>query len=52
LQGLRRWMLATKDAHELYAKFGFTPLKSPESWMEIHHPDVYARIIREPVPRK
>ena len=31
LQGLRRWMLATKDAHGLYAKFGFTPLKSPES---------------------
>jgi N-acetylglutamate synthase-like GNAT family acetyltransferase len=43
LQGLRRWMLATQDAHGLYAKFGFTPLKSPESWMEIHRPDVYAR---------
>jgi GNAT superfamily N-acetyltransferase len=41
LQGLRRWMLVTKDAHGLYAKFGFTPLKSPESWMEIHSPDVY-----------
>jgi len=45
LQGLRRWMLATKDAHGLYAKFGFTPLKSPESWMEIHRPDVYAKDI-------
>ena len=43
LQGLRGWMLATQDAHGLYAKFGFTPLKSPESWMEIHRPDVYAR---------
>jgi GNAT superfamily N-acetyltransferase len=43
LQGLRRWMLATQDAHGLYAKFGFTLLKSPESWMEIHRPDVYAR---------
>jgi len=42
LQGLRRWMLATKDAHGLYAKFGFTHLKSPESWMEIHQADVYA----------
>jgi GNAT superfamily N-acetyltransferase len=52
LQGLRRWMLATQDAHRLYAKFGFTPLKSPESWMEIHRPDVYARISREAVPKK
>lgn len=52
LQGLRRWMLATQDAHGLYAKFGFTPLKSPESWMEIHRPDVYARTRREAVPRK
>jgi GNAT superfamily N-acetyltransferase len=45
LQGLRRWMLATKDAHRLYAKFGFTPLKSAGSWMEIHRPDVYAKDI-------
>jgi hypothetical protein len=52
LQGLRRWMLATKDAHGLYAKFGFAPVKSPESWMEIHQPDVYARSIREAVPEK
>jgi GNAT superfamily N-acetyltransferase len=52
LQGLRRWMLATKDAHSLYAKFGFGQLKSPDSWMEIHHPDVYARTGREAVPRK
>jgi N-acetylglutamate synthase-like GNAT family acetyltransferase len=43
LQGLRRWMLATKDAHDLYAKFGFTPIKSSEPWMEIHCPDVYAK---------
>jgi hypothetical protein len=52
LQGLRRWMLATQDAHGLYAKFGFTPLKSPGSWMEIHRPDVYARTVREAVPKK
>jgi GNAT superfamily N-acetyltransferase len=45
LQGLRRWMLATKDAHGLYAKFGFTPLKSAGSWMAIHRPDVYAKDI-------
>jgi N-acetylglutamate synthase-like GNAT family acetyltransferase len=43
LQGLRRWMLATQDAHGLYAKFGFTPIKNPDSWMEIHRPDVYAK---------
>jgi len=43
LQGLRRWMLATKDTHGLYAKFGFTPIKNPDSWMEIHRPDIYAK---------
>src|SRR3954454_9022324 len=47
LQGLRRWMLATKDAHGLYARFGFTPLKGPDSWMEIHRPYVYAKTSRE-----
>ena len=35
LQGLRRWMLATKDAHGLYAQFGFGPLNNVERWMEI-----------------
>lgn len=34
LQGLRRWMLATRDAHELYRKLGFTELKAPERFME------------------
>ncbi|MEO6252532.1 MAG: GNAT family N-acetyltransferase [Ferruginibacter sp.] len=33
LQGLRRWLLATKDAHGLYAKFGFLPLDKPERIM-------------------
>ncbi len=41
LQNLRRWILLTRDAHELYAKFGFTPLKSAEPYMELHRPDVY-----------
>lgn len=41
LQGLRRWSLATRNAHGLYAKFGFTPLKNPEIFMEIHRPDIY-----------
>ncbi len=43
LQGLRRWMLLTRDAHDLYAQFGFTPLKAPDRWMEKHDPDVYTR---------
>lgn len=41
LQGLRRWILLTRDAHGLYKKFGFTPLKSAERYMELHRPDVY-----------
>jgi len=43
LQGLRRWMLATADAHGLYRKFGFTKLSRPERIMEIVDPDIYAR---------
>jgi GNAT superfamily N-acetyltransferase len=43
LQGLRRWSLATRDAHGLYRQFGFTPLASPGLWMELHDPDVYRR---------
>lgn len=43
LQGLRRWTLATRDAHSLYAKFGFTPLGAPDGWMERHDRDVYAQ---------
>lgn len=35
LQGLRRFMLATRDAHRLYAQFGFVPAARPESLMEI-----------------
>jgi GNAT superfamily N-acetyltransferase len=35
LQGMRRFMLATRDAHPLYEKFGFKPLSQPERWMEI-----------------
>ena len=43
LQGLRRWMLVTQDAHGLYQQYGFAELKTPERWMEIHHPDVYVK---------
>ena len=41
LQGLRRWILATKDAHGLYEQFGFTPLNLPERWMERADPNAY-----------
>ena len=42
LQGLRRMLLVTRDAHGLYAGFGFTPLANPSRFMERHHPDAYA----------
>jgi GNAT superfamily N-acetyltransferase len=38
LQGLRRWSLATSDAHGLYSQFGFTQLTRPEVWMEKFKP--------------
>lgn len=41
LQGVRRVLLATRDAHGLYAQFGFKPLGHPEQFMTIHRPDVY-----------
>jgi len=42
LQGLRRFLLATSDAHGLYAQHGFAPLSRPERFMERYRPDVYA----------
>ena len=45
VQGLRRWMLGTRDAHGLYAQFGWKPI--PEElasrFMQIHDPEVYDR---------
>jgi GNAT superfamily N-acetyltransferase len=41
LQGLRRFMLGTLDAHGLYTRFGFEPLKEVERFMEIHQPNPY-----------
>lgn len=35
LAGLRRFVLATRDAHGLYSQYGFTPLAAPDRWMEI-----------------
>ena len=44
LQGLRRWVLLTQDAHELYKKFGWKTIANPERWMEKHNPDVYKNL--------
>jgi GNAT superfamily N-acetyltransferase len=41
LQGLRRWILVTADAHDSYRKYGFTSLARPERFMELHDPDIY-----------
>ena len=43
LQGLRRWNLSTKDAHGLYAQYGFVPPASPERYMEIFRPHMYEK---------
>ncbi|HZC16862.1 MAG TPA: GNAT family N-acetyltransferase [Caulobacteraceae bacterium] len=43
LQGFRRLHLATRDAHGLYAGFGFGPLTGVDRWMEIRNRDVYRR---------
>ena len=43
LQGLRRWSLATRDAHGLYARFGFRTPAHPERLMEIVEENLYSR---------
>jgi GNAT superfamily N-acetyltransferase len=45
LQGLRRFMLATRDAHGLYKTFGFTPFPVTDTWMHIHQPSVYSETL-------
>ena len=41
LQGLRNFMLATRDAHGLYAQYGFVPAPDPSRVMQILRPDLY-----------
>jgi len=41
LQGLRRWMLFTRDAHGVYAPLGWTPMADPAGLLQRHFPDVY-----------
>ena len=43
LQGLRRWMLGTRDAHGLYKQYGFTELHDPGRFMERWDPEIYSR---------
>lgn len=43
LEGLRRMMLATYDAHGLYQQFNFKPLSNPANMMECWDPDIYTR---------
>jgi len=43
LQGLRRFCLLTRDAHGLYAKFGFKPMPDASRYMERWDPEVYSR---------
>lgn len=43
LQGLRRWILLTGDAHELYRQFGWTDIADPTKWMELHNKNVYPK---------
>ena len=41
LQGLRRFMLCTRDAHNLYKRFGFTSVDNPDMMMQIARPGIY-----------
>ena len=43
LQGLRRMLLVTSDAHGLYRQFGFTDVPNPEKFMQRHNPDPYTK---------
>lgn len=43
LAGLRRWLLATRDAQALYRKFGFTGVADPSTLLTRHDPDIYTR---------
>jgi N-acetylglutamate synthase-like GNAT family acetyltransferase len=42
--GFRRWILLTRDAHELYKKYGFKPIEKPDRYMELTNHDVYTAI--------
>ena len=41
LEGLRRVVLVTADAHELYRPLGFDAIARPQDFMELWQPDIY-----------
>lgn len=43
LQGLRRWILLTGDAHQLYRQFGWKEIADPSLWMELHNKNAYTK---------
>lgn len=45
LQGLRRWLLGTKDAHGVYAPLGFAAVEEPHRLMHIRNPNPYGALI-------
>ncbi len=47
LQGFRRWILLTKDAHGLYKQFGFTAPEDPAIYMELKRTDVYLKNLED-----
>jgi GNAT superfamily N-acetyltransferase len=48
VKSFRRMILATRDAHTLYQRFGFTALAIPDRWMEKHQSDVYNKKLSKP----
>ena len=48
LQGMRRYCLGTRDAHGLYARYGFEPVKQPANWMEIKRVAPYGGLATSP----
>jgi GNAT superfamily N-acetyltransferase len=49
LKNLRRWILLIRDAQELYSRFGFTRVKAPERYMELHCANVYDRSLEKTI---
>lgn len=44
LKAFRRMVLVTRDAHTLYERYGFKQLKTPDTYMELHRPEVYSQV--------
>lgn len=44
LQGLRRLLLITRDAHGLYSQFGYQPPQDPSQILTLHRPGIYERM--------